>query len=86
MFAVSSFVTSIIMAIIIGGIAGWAAGQIMKSNGSLVRNIILGIVGAFVGNLVLGLIGIHGSGFLGSIIVSTIGACIVIYLGRVLSK
>ena len=80
MFAVGSFVTSIIMALIIGGIAGWAAGQIMKSSGSLVRNIILGIVGAFVGNVVLGLIGIHGSGFIGSIIVSTIGACLVIFL------
>ena len=51
----------------------------------MVRNILLGIVGGIVGNVVLGFIGIHGSGLIGSIIVSVIGSCIIIWLVNNLS-
>lgn len=71
-----------IMSLIIGGIAGWLAGEIMKNRGGMLRNIVLGIVGGVVGNVVLGAIGISGHGVLGSIIVSVIGACIIIWLGN----
>ena len=40
---------SIIVWIVIGGLAGWVAGMIMKTDGSLVKNIVTGIVGALIG-------------------------------------
>ncbi len=48
----------IISWIVIGGIAGWLAGLIMKGSGSgIVMNVIIGIVGAFLGGLIMSLIG-----------------------------
>lgn len=70
----------LIIGLIIGGIAGWIAGKIMHNEGGMVRNIILGIVGGVVGNVVLGFVGIHGSGFIGEIVVAAIGSCIIIWL------
>ncbi len=75
----------LITGLITGGIAGWLAGKIMNNEGSMMRNILLGIVGGIGGNVVLGFIGIHGSGLIGSIIVSVIGSCIIIWLVNNLS-
>lgn len=73
--------------IIIGLIAGWAAGKIMKGSGyGTVMDIILGIIGAVVGGFLLGLFGIHGEGFVGTIIVAIVGAVFLIWLSRVLKK
>ena len=54
----------------------------MESEGSLVRNIILGVVGGVIGSVLLRIIGIHASGFIGGTIVSIIGACILVWLAR----
>ena len=69
-------------AIIIGAIAGWLAGRFMKTDTSLVMNIILGIVGAIVASLLLGLFGISFGGWVGYLIAGFIGACILIAIGR----
>ncbi len=76
----------LITGLIIGALAGWIAGKFMDNDGSLLTNIILGLVGGFVGNLVLGFVGIHGSGLIGNLIVAVIGACIIIFAGRKLIK
>ena len=70
----------ILIAIIIGAISGYLASLIMKSSGGILRNIILGIVGGFVGSLLLSLTNITFSGYLGTIIVSVLGACLVIWI------
>lgn len=75
-----------IVAIVIGGISGWLAGQIMNTQFSLFGNIGIGIVGGFVGSLLLSVIGIHGSGIIGNIIVSVIGACAFIAIVRQIRK
>ena len=77
---------SIIVALIVGGVSGWLAGQIMNSQFSVLGNIGIGIVGGFVGSLVLSAVGIHGSGMIGNIIVSVIGACIFIAIVRQIKK
>ena len=51
---------SIIAWIIIGGLAGWVANMIMKSDGGLVRNIITGIIGALIGGFVMNFFGFDG--------------------------
>lgn len=60
----------------------------MKSNHGLLEDIILGVVGAFVGGFLMKLVGQDGvTGFnIYSVIVATIGAVVVIVLGRALHK
>ena len=62
--------------------AGWLAGLIMKGYGfGLIGNIIVGIVGAFVAGMIFPVIGVSlGSGIVASIIHSTIGAVILLFL------
>ena len=71
-----------ILTLALGGVAGWAAGKLMGTEGSMLRNIILGLLGGVVGSIVLGLIGISGSGIIGGTLVSIVGACILIWLGK----
>lgn len=77
---------SIIITLIMGAVAGWLASIVMSSNGGLIRNIIMGIIGSVVGTFVLGHFGITGSGYLGEILVAAAGACIVIFIGRLIFK
>ncbi|MBQ9063988.1 MAG: GlsB/YeaQ/YmgE family stress response membrane protein [Blautia sp.] len=72
----------IIITLITGAIAGWLAGKLMDSEGSMIRNILLGLIGGVVGSIVLGIFGLHGSGLIGGTIVSVVGACILIWLSK----
>lgn len=74
---------SIIVWIVIGGLAGWVAGMIMKTQGSLVKNIIIGIIGALVGGFLMSFFGAEGfTGFnLWSFLVALLGS--VVFLGVV---
>ena len=71
-----------IAAIIIGGIAGWLAEQFMKSDMGLLMNIVLGIVGAAIASAILSVFGISLGGWLGYLIVGFIGACLLIWIVR----
>ncbi|MBB3711266.1 putative membrane protein YeaQ/YmgE (transglycosylase-associated protein family) [Limimaricola variabilis] len=71
------------MTIIIGAIAGWLAEKVMKADMGLLMNIIIGILGAILFNWLLSLImGEALVGWLGSLIAGFIGACILIFLAR----
>jgi len=74
--------------IIIGAIAGWLAGKIMKGGGfGLLMNMVLGIIGGVVGGWVFGLFGLSTDGDLkGSLITSVAGAVIILYVGRLIKK
>jgi uncharacterized membrane protein YeaQ/YmgE (transglycosylase-associated protein family) len=79
--------TNLIWWIIVGLIAGWAAGKIMKGGGyGVAADIILGIVGAVVGGWLLGALGIYAGGLLGTIVVAIIGAVFLIWLTRLIKK
>ena len=69
--------------IVVGLVAGWLAGLTMSGAGyGVIRDIILGLVGALVGGFVSGFF-VHGdAGFWGSIVVSFIGACLLIAISR----
>jgi uncharacterized membrane protein YeaQ/YmgE (transglycosylase-associated protein family) len=74
-----------IMTIVIGGLAGWIAEKIMKSDMGLIGNIILGILGAVILNAILvGLFERTLYGFWGQLLVAVIGACVVIFGWRVI--
>jgi uncharacterized membrane protein YeaQ/YmgE (transglycosylase-associated protein family) len=74
--------------IVVGLIAGWLAGQVMKGGGyGILVDIILGIFGGFLGGWVFGFLGIwQGGGMIGSIIVAFIGAVILVWITRLLKK
>ena len=80
-------ITSLIWWVLVGLIAGWAAGKIMKGGGyGTVMDIVLGIVGAVVGGRLLGLFGIYAGGFIGTIVVAIIGAVFLIWISRMIKK
>jgi uncharacterized membrane protein YeaQ/YmgE (transglycosylase-associated protein family) len=78
----------VIYSIIVGLIAGWLAGQVMKGGGyGVVMDIVLGLLGGVIGGWVLGALGIWpGAGIIGSIIVAFIGAVILVALSRMLRR
>ena len=80
----------IVLWIIFGGISGWIASLIMKTNSSqgTITDIVLGIIGAIVGGFLMGMVGTVGvTGFdLRSLVVAVIGAVVVIYVGRLIQK
>ncbi|HVI47883.1 MAG TPA: GlsB/YeaQ/YmgE family stress response membrane protein [Chitinophaga sp.] len=74
--------------IIIGGIAGWLAGKVMRGEGfGVIIDIIVGIVGGWLGGWLFGVLGLHwGDGKLGALIVAFIGAVILIWLLRLIKR
>lgn len=75
-------------AIIVGLIAGWLAGVVMKGGGyGILIDILLGIVGGILGNFIFGRLGLSsGGGLFGSIAVSFVGAVILVAVSRALKR
>ena len=78
----------LIVFILIGAIAGWLAGQLVKGYGfGLLGNIVVGIVGAFIAGFLFPALGISlGSGVIAAIIHATIGAVILLVLIRLIKQ
>jgi uncharacterized membrane protein YeaQ/YmgE (transglycosylase-associated protein family) len=78
----------IIAWIIIGAIAGWLAGVLVKGGGfGLIVDIIVGIVGAFIGGWLAGVLGISvGGGWISSIITAIVGAVILLFVIRLFRR
>ncbi|PLZ03786.1 GlsB/YeaQ/YmgE family stress response membrane protein [Burkholderia sp. WAC0059] len=78
----------IIAWLIIGAVAGWLAGVLVKGGGfGLIVDIIVGIVGAFIGGWLAHLVGISiGGSWIGSIIVAVIGAVILLFIIRLFRR
>ena len=74
--------------ILVGLIAGWATGKIMKGSGyGPLTDILLGIAGAIFGSRILGLVGIYSSGgLLPNILVAIVGAVILVAIVRAIKK
>ncbi len=81
-------VETLIVFLIVGAIAGWLAGLIVKGYGfGLIGNIVVGIVGAFIAGWLLPALGISlGTGIVASIINAVIGAVILLLLVRVIKR
>jgi len=72
-------VESLLVFLIIGAIAGWLAGLIVRGFGfGLVGNIVVGIVGAFIAGWLLPGLGLGLTGIVGSIVYAMIGAVILL--------
>ena len=74
--------------IILGGLAGWVANMIMKEEGGLLKNILVGIIGGVIGGGVVELMGGSGvNGFnLYSFVVAVLGAVVLLWLVRMIKR
>lgn len=72
--------------LIVGGIAGWLASTFMNKDQGILMNIVVGVVGAYIGGFLGRAIGLTATGFIGSIIMATIGAVILLWVLGKLKK
>jgi uncharacterized membrane protein YeaQ/YmgE (transglycosylase-associated protein family) len=73
--------------LVVGGVAGWLAGRIMKGEGyGVLMNIVLGMVGGVVGGLVFGLLGLAPTSMIGQLVMALVGSVVLIALVRALRK
>ena len=72
---------SIVLYLLLGAVAGWLAGVLMKGGGfGLLWNIIIGIIGGFLGGWLMSLLHIQKAGLLWEIIVAVIGAMVLLFV------
>ncbi len=73
--------------LLVGLVAGWLAGQIMKGRGfGLVGNLIVGVIGAFVGGFIFDALGIAAYGLIGSLIAALVGALVLLWIVGLVKK
>ena len=73
--------------LLIGLIAGWLAGKIMRGSGyGIIGDMVIGIVGALIGGHVMGWLGFSPGGLLGRIVTALVGAMILIFLIRLVKR
>ena len=72
-----------ISAMITGAIIGWLAGNVMETRkGGWIRNILIGCIGSSLGSSLFDLLGFTAHGMIAELIVSVVGACVLIWLLR----
>ena len=77
----------LIIFLLIGALAGWLAGVIMKGGGfGVIGNIVVGVVGAFLGGWLLPKLGVSIGGDFGGFITAVIGAVILLFIVRLIKK
>jgi uncharacterized membrane protein YeaQ/YmgE (transglycosylase-associated protein family) len=78
----------LIVWLVVGAVAGWLAGTLMKGGGfGLIGDIIVGIIGAFIGGWLAGVLHISiGGGLISSIITATAGAIVLILIIRMVKR
>ena len=73
--------------LVIGLVAGWLAGKVMKGGGyGVIGDLVLGVVGAFIGGRIFGALGIAAGGFIGSLITATVGAVVLVLAIRLIKR
>lgn len=78
---------NLLLFLIIGGIAGWLAGLIMKGRGfGVMANIGIGIVGSFLGGFVFRLLGLAAQGAVGELVTATVGAVLLLAVVSAIKK
>jgi uncharacterized membrane protein YeaQ/YmgE (transglycosylase-associated protein family) len=79
-------IAGLIIFLLIGAVAGWLAGLIMKGGLGLVGDIVVGIIGSLIGGWLFGLFDIAVGGLIGSIIAAVVGAIILIAIVRLIKR
>jgi uncharacterized membrane protein YeaQ/YmgE (transglycosylase-associated protein family) len=67
--------------LVVGGLAGWIAGLVLRRRGfGVVGNLVIGVLGSFLGRWVLGLIGFGVHGTLAALVTAVLGAVLLFWL------
>ncbi len=79
---------SLIIWLVVGAVAGWLAGTLIKGGGfGLIGDIVVGIIGAFIGGWLAGVLHVHvGTGIIAEIITATVGAAVLILILRLVRR
>ena len=78
---------SLIYFLLIGAVAGWLAGNIMKGGGfGLLGNIVVGVIGAVLGGFLFNLLGLSAGGLIGSLVTAVVGAVVLLYVVSLVKK
>ncbi|GAB1485610.1 GlsB/YeaQ/YmgE family stress response membrane protein [Aminivibrio sp.] len=78
---------SFLILIIVGGIAGWLAGVVMRGSGfGLVGNIFIGVVGALLAGFLLKMLAMVAIGLIGTVLAAAGGAFVLLFLVRLFGK
>jgi uncharacterized membrane protein YeaQ/YmgE (transglycosylase-associated protein family) len=73
----------LLLFLVIGIVAGFLAGKIMKGSGfGLIGDLIIGVIGSFIGVWVFGLLGISSGGILGLLVAAIVGALLLLFVIR----
>jgi uncharacterized membrane protein YeaQ/YmgE (transglycosylase-associated protein family) len=73
--------------LLIGLVAGWLAGLLVKGRGSgWLVDMIVGVIGALIGGFIFGQLGVMTPGMIGELLSATVGAVILLFLLKVLKK
>jgi uncharacterized membrane protein YeaQ/YmgE (transglycosylase-associated protein family) len=74
--------------LVVGIVAGWLAGVLVKGGGfGVLGDLVVGVIGAFIGGLLFNSLGVAGGGgLLGSIVVATIGAVVLLFIVRLIKR
>ena len=77
----------LVWVIVIGILAGWIAGKIMRGRGfGLLGDLIVGVIGSLLGSFIFGLLGLGAYGLIGRLVVAIVGALILLWLIRLIKK
>jgi uncharacterized membrane protein YeaQ/YmgE (transglycosylase-associated protein family) len=77
----------LLLFLVIGILAGFLAGKIMKGEGfGLLGDLIVGVIGSFIGYWVFGLLGISSGGIIGWLIAAVVGALLLLYIVRLVKR
>jgi len=79
---------SLLWFLVVGLVAGWLAGILVKGGGfGLVGDLIVGVIGAFLGGFLFNTFGVSmGGGLVGSLIVATVGAVVLLFIVRLIKR
>jgi uncharacterized membrane protein YeaQ/YmgE (transglycosylase-associated protein family) len=78
---------SLLTFLVVGLIAGWAAGQLVKGSGfGLLGNLVVGVIGALVGGIVFWALGLTAHNMIGQVVTATIGAIIALFIAAKLKN
>lgn len=78
---------NLLYSIVIGIVAGWIAGLLMKGRGfGLIGDLIVGVIGAVIGGWVFGLFGLTAYGTMGFLVMSVVGAVVFLFIIKLIKR
>lgn len=80
-------VDSLLLVLVVGALAGWASGKILKGRGfGIIGNMVVGVLGAVLGSYLFNVLGVAVGGLFGFFITATVGAIVLLFLVGLIKK